>query len=187
MPFFDRIISTISTVSIPLILMLGAGHCSSADSRASEYRVGSGDLINIMVFGEPDLSMDVRLGGTGTFNYPFLGELSATGNSVNAIKDRIYAGLKGDYLVEPEVSVTVKEYRPFFMNGEVKKPGSFTYSQGMTVRKAIALAGGFTERASRKKIYLVREDGPAAGERRAVEIDEEVRPGDAVTVDQSFF
>ncbi|MEX2327428.1 MAG: polysaccharide biosynthesis/export family protein, partial [Pseudomonadales bacterium] len=151
----------------------------------SDYRLGSGDQIRITVYDEPDLSMEVRLSDTGSISYPFLGEIQVLGRSVAELEKRIRDGLRGDYLVEPEVSISILEYRPFFIHGEVEAPGGFAYVPGITLRKAIALAGGFTERASRRKIQVIR-DGVASGA-RAIGLDEELQPGDIITVEQSFF
>jgi len=94
--------------------------------------------------------------------------------------------LKGDYLVDPSVNVSVVEYRPFYINGEVKTPGGYPYQPGLTLRKAVALAGGFKERASKTKISLLSERA-LDGKQRQVGIDEVLNPGDIITVEQSFF
>lgn len=152
---------------------------------ASEYELGSGDSIKIVVFGEPDLSMDLKITDSGEFTYPFLGELRVLGKTVDEVEQEIYDGLLGDYLVAPSVNVAVLEYRPFYINGEVQRPGSFPFSPGITVRKAIALAGGFTERASRRKIFVDRVDDGM--EQLPIDLDERVRPGDTLTIEQGFF
>ena len=160
---------------------------AEAESRGMEaFNLGPGDQILINVFGEPDLSMDFRLNDTGTLNYPFLGELQVAGLTVVELEQLITNGLKGPYLVDPEVSVSIKEYRPFFMHGEVEKPGGIPYQPGLTLEKAIALAGGFTERASKKKVTVVRAGDPA-GASRSIQLSDPVRAGDVITVHQSFF
>ncbi|MBO6658329.1 MAG: polysaccharide export protein [Pseudomonadales bacterium] len=157
---------------------------SAADASLSDYRLGVGDAVRITVFGQDDLDVEGILTDAGTISYPFLGEIPALGLTVGQLEQLVHHGLKGDYLVNPSVSVAVVEYRKFFVDGEVKQPGSFSYSPGMTLRKAIALAGGFTERASRKKISVIRED--MIGEMSIV-LEDEVFPGDIITVNQSFF
>ena len=149
-----------------------------------DYRLGSGDLINIVVFGEPDLSLEVRLSDAGTVSYPFLGELEVNGLTSRDLEQLLTEGLKGDYLVEPRVNVSVQEYRQFFIVGEVENPGGFEYSPGLTLRKAIALAGGFTERASKSKIYVIAGSG---NDRTRMALGDLVKPGDTVTIEQSFF
>src|SRR5204863_10175177 len=108
------------------------------------------------VFGEEDLSMDFRLNDTGRLNYPFLGELVVQGLTVTELEQRITRGLKGSYLRDPAVTVSIAEYRPFFLYGEVQKPGGIPDLPKLTVERAIALPGGFTERASLGKIEVVR-------------------------------
>jgi len=130
--------------------------------------------------------MDFRLNDTGRLNYPFLGELIVEGLTLAELEQLITQGLKGPYLVSPEVTVSIGEYRPFFMQGEVNRPGGFPYQPGLTIQRAIALAGGFTERASRSKIEVTRADDPTATA-QPIELSGPVFPGDVITVQQSFF
>ena len=95
-------------------------------------------------------------------------------------------GLKGDYLIDPKVSVRIIEYRDFFVNGEVKKPGGYPFKPGLTLRKAVAVAGGLTERASESRITVIREQDGEKEKLRA-SMDTPVMPGDIITIDQSFF
>src|SRR6266404_5692905 len=138
-----------------LFLWLAAA-AAFAQSTDSVYRLGPGDRIIIKVFGEEDLSMDVRLNDTGRLNYPFLGELVVQGLTVAKLEQLITRGLKGSYLRDPTVTVLIAEYRPFFVNGEVQKPGGFPYQPKLTVEQAIALGGGFTQRASHSRIEVIR-------------------------------
>jgi protein involved in polysaccharide export with SLBB domain len=94
--------------------------------------------------------------------------------------------LRGRYLVNPRVLVTIDEYRPFFINGQVAKEGSYPYVPGLTIRKAATIAGGFKERASLKKIFVVR-DGDSTNTAVRVDINAPVYPGDVITVEESFF
>lgn len=152
----------------------------------SGYRLGSGDVVRIDVFGESDLSVEVRLSDGGTISYPFLGELRVGGLSVVELEQMIVTGLKGPYLVDPKVSATIVEYRQFFINGEVENPGGYPFQPGLTLRKAISLAGGFTERASHKKLFLIHDNDPSQQASR-VDMDTRIRPGDVITVKQSLF
>ena len=152
----------------------------------SQYQLGSGDRINISVFGQDDLSMEIRLPDVGTINYPFLGELKLVGMTAAEVESLIYEGLLGDYLVNPSVSVAIVEYRPFFIDGEVKRPGGYPYQPGLSVNKAAALAGGYTERANKDKITIVRETDGQQFE-FSVSVTDMIQPGDIVTVNQRFF
>ena len=170
-----------------LVLWLaGTGEAAEAPDLADTFRLGPGDRISINVFGEEDLSMDVELNNTGTLNYPFLGELKVEGLTVSGLEQLITQGLKGPYLVDPDVTVTIIEYRPFYLYGEVLKPGGIPYQPGLTLQKAIALGGGFTERASERKITVIRAGDPdSIG--RPIDLDDAVYPGDVIKVPESFF
>ena len=100
-------------------------------------------------------------------------------------EDYITKGL-GRYLLNPQVTVAIDEYRNFFVNGMVERPGGYPFSPGLTVRKAITLAGGFKERASRDKINVIRDDDPKQTARR-VDLNAPILPGDILTVEESFF
>ncbi|GIX30248.1 MAG: hypothetical protein KatS3mg124_0720 [Porticoccaceae bacterium] len=167
--------------------MLWAGAALAAGEENGAYRLGPGDVIQISVYGEPDLSFErILIGESGTFPYPFLGEVEAAGLTLAELKERLYRGLVPDYLIDPKITVAIVEYRPFFVNGEVKNPGSHPWQPGLKLRQAISLAGGFTERASRSKIYVVHADDPDH-RRIRVDLDYRVRPGDTITVEQSLF
>ncbi|WP_237068038.1 polysaccharide biosynthesis/export family protein [Microbulbifer guangxiensis] len=165
---------------------------SLADSKAkapleiANYQLDSGDRIAIRVFGEEDLTMEMYLGDSGVINYPFIGEIGVSGLNTSELERKIVAGLKGDYLINPSVEVTVVEYRPFFINGEVTTPGSYTFHPGLTINKAVAMASGFTPRASEGKITVERGLGEKKRKFKA-ELDTRLLPGDIVTVEQGIF
>lgn len=150
----------------------------------SDYRLGAGDTVLVEVFGEPELTVTAKIPQNGRLSYPFLGSIPATGLTPKQLENKIHDGLAGDYLVDPKVTVTISEYRPVFVNGQVKTPGSFPFQPGLTVRKAVSLAGGLTERASDKRISLIAEGDTR---KRQVAMDALVSPGDIVTVEESFF
>ena len=106
--------------------------------------------------------------------------------TVGALEQFIAKGLQGRYLLNPQVTVSIDEYRNFFVNGMVEKPGGYAFSPGLTVRKAISLAGGFKERASREKIFVIRDDDPSQSARK-VDLNASLFPGDIVTIEESFF
>lgn len=159
---------------------------ATAQPANSDYRLGAGDQIIITVFGEADLSMDFRINDTGRLNYPFLGEIVVEGITVAELEQLITRGLKESYVLDPAVTVSIAEYRPFFLNGEVRNPGGIPYQPKLTVERAIALGGGFTERASHTKIEVIRASDPTHVPVR-VNLSDPVFPGDIITVKQSFF
>jgi polysaccharide export outer membrane protein len=162
-----------------LSLLLWHGQLA-AQPTADEYRLDSGDVLSITVFGEPDLSLQgVRVPVDGVISYPLIGDVRAGGETVKTIESKIAARLKDGYLLYPQVSVSIQKYRPFYVGGHVQNPGVQEYASDMTVGKAVALAGGLTERADEKRIVVQRY---GKSESRAAEFSEVVYPGDVITV-----
>ena len=163
-------------------------HAQTGDDLLSRYRLASGDVISIYVLGEEDLKREkVRLTDAGTIQYPVLGEIRIRGLTTGELEQKITAGLRNsDYLKNPKVTVSIDEYRPFFINGEVYKPGGYPYVPGLTVLKAVSIAGGFKDRASKTNMFVVR-DGTPNEQRRKVELDTVIYPGDILTIEESFF
>lgn len=160
--------------------------CLSQPAWAEDsYRLGAGDKIEIKVHDQEDLSLSVQLTDSGVINYPFLGAIKLTGLTLKQLEQLIHDGLKGDYLINPSVYVGITEYRPFFIHGEVRRPGGFPYQPGMTVNQAIALAGGLTERASRDRILINREGKQTEPE--AGTINSRINAGDTISISQRFF
>jgi polysaccharide export outer membrane protein len=157
---------------------------ADASNVLSSYHLDSGDLISIKVFGENDFSLETRLSDAGTISYPFLGELQLAGLSAGEVEELITSGLDRDYLINPKVTVTILEHRKFFVNGEVKEPGGYAYIPGLTINKAISLAGGFTEQALREKLFIIRDGSKTP---QIVALGSLVQPGDIVLIKESFF
>ena len=156
-------------------------------TNGSDYRVDTGDRVSVTVYQEPDLSVvGVRVNANGIISYPLLGELYVSGLTAQELHDLVKIKLLDGYLQNPSVTVSIDSYRLYFIKGEVKRPGGYSFVDGLTVAKAVALAGGFTERASQRSISLVRESNP---ERplESVGTNTAIRPGDIITVGESFF
>lgn len=171
---------------IVLISLLTSNFLWSQDMSLSQYRFGAGDQIKINVFGQADLSLTKKLPQSGVIKYPFLGDVTAVGLTAAELEAKISNGLKGDYLINPTVSVTVLDYRPFFINGEIKKPGKYSYQADLSVEKAVALAGGYTERSSIDKI-VIRRNLNGQQQLNGVQLTDVVFPGDIITIPKSFF
>lgn len=153
----------------------------------STYRLGTGDMLTIRVFGEPDLSTSsMRLTDTGTIFLPAIGEIKVGGMTLSQIENHVADKLRGRILINPKVSVSVDQYRSFFINGMIKSPGAYPYQPNLTVRKAASLAGGLHERASLKKIFVIRADNKMQTP-ELVNFDNVIYPGDIVTIEESFF
>lgn len=165
-------------------MLIGVINQSQADENT--YRLATDDIISVTVFNEPDLSLKTtKINDDGTISVPLIGQVSIKGQTVSEVEELLNDLFQKDYLVKPRVTVVIDEYRPFYINGEVKKPGSYPFRTGMTVEIAVTIAGGFTERASRKSIYLAEENDLT--NRRNVKLNDSVKPGDILTIDESFF
>ena len=171
------------SVGATLLILLAS---LAAAQQVTDYVLGPGDEVAISVFGEPDLSVEFTLSDNGALNYPFLGEIRVAGLTMPELERHIADGLRGDYLINPEVTVSMKQYRQFYLNGEVNRPGGYPYQPGLTLEKALALAGGLSPRAARNKI-LVKRASDLAGVAVNIRMSDPVRAGDVITVPQSFF
>ncbi len=150
------------------------------------YKLGSGDRVKVTVFGHDDLSGRFLVGGNGDVALPLIGKVRAGGLTVAEFEIRVVDALKPDYLKNPRVSVEVLNYRPFYIIGEVKQPGSYAYVSGMTVVNAIALAGGYTYRARGNNIYVTRATDPK-NVKRPADHDTQILPGDVIEVPERYF
>ena len=146
----------------------------------------AGDIISIQVFDEPELTMDATVGQSGAINYSYLGTLEVSGRSPEQLTEDITEKLRDGYLKNPSVNITVLKYRSFFVDGEVNRPGSYGYEPGLTLAKAVSLAGGLTDRASRRKIFLTR-DVEGNKNRYRVELSQSIEPGDVIEIEERFF
>jgi polysaccharide export outer membrane protein len=153
----------------------------------SNYRLGTGDKLHVTVFNEADLTGDFTIDGQGFVRLPLVGQVPAAGLTSSGLEARIgEAFVSGGYLISPRVSVEITSYRPFYILGEVAKPGEYPYVNAMTAPNAIALAGGYTDRATEATI-LVRRLGETR--ERELRADETTRiyPGDVVRVERSSY
>jgi len=122
------------------------------------YKLGVGDKIKILVFEEPDMSFDVTVDSTGILTYPYLNEIVIKDKTTSELENELVQGLKGRVLVDPNVAVSVIEYRPFSIGGEVKNPGNYPFEPNLTLRKAINLAGGLTEWSNGRRFKIVKKN-----------------------------
>lgn len=158
--------------------------------------LGPGDVVEVRVYQEPDLSGSFRIAPDGTIDYPFCGRLHVGGGSPGAMVDAITTCLKNGYLKSPQVTVFLKEYnsKKVFVFGEVQKPGTFPFEENMSVVQAVTLAGGFTKLAAKNAVIVTRL---IDGEERKIKVAVEdigegreknfaLKPGDIVYVPESF-
>jgi polysaccharide export outer membrane protein len=184
---FNRLASVFAS---GLCALLISAFPASAHAQVSNYILGANDIIAISVYDEDDLSFEeIRILDSGKITYPFLGEVVAAGNTVNSIEDLIRNGLiEGEFLINPAVTVNIVEYRPFYIDGEVEEPGSYPYEPGLTLRRAISIAGGFAERGARSGITVHSEGAPEDADPESYDsLETPVKPGDAITIRERFF
>lgn len=150
------------------------------------YKLGVGDKVRVIVFGEMDLGGEYVVDATGFVRLPLIGQIRAAGGTPHQLEIEVTNKLKDGYLQDPRVSIEVTNYRPFYILGEVNKPGEYSYVNGMSVLNAVALAGGYTFRADDKRVY-VRRDG--SSRETTVNADQmtKVFPGDIIRVGERFF
>jgi polysaccharide export outer membrane protein len=163
-----------------------AAAATSAIQVHPEYTLGSGDVVKVTVFGQDDLSGEFTVDGQGMVSLPLVGNVKIGGLNVRQAEKKVVGTLKPDYLRNPRVSIEVLNYRPFYIIGEVKKPGSYPYVSGMTVINAVALGGGFTYRARENDLLIIRATDPGRHKQRANQ-DTVVLPGDVVEVPERYF
>ena len=176
---------------------LGAGAtllsgCATAPSapaltnqQPEEYRLGPGDQLRVTVFNEAELTGQFVVGSQGTISYPLVGSIEAAGLSIPEFTQRLQEALS-EYIRQPNVSVEVANYRPFFILGEVQRPGTYPYSANLTVLNAVATAGGFTYRANRSRVFI-RHANEAEERAYPLTIATPVMPGDTVRIGERLF
>ena len=163
-----------------------ASHAApTSESDAGSYVLGAGDRLRLSVFGETDLGGEFDVDGSGYVRLPLIGQVKAAGLTIHGFEERIIALLSDGYLRDPRVSIEVVNYRPFYIIGEVNKPGQYPYVDGMNALNAVALAGGYTAKADKSEIYIQR-NGKEETEFPSDETTK-VRPGDVVRIPERFF
>ena len=150
------------------------------------YRLDSGDRVRIVVFGQDNLSRVYGIDSSGSVALPLIGPTRARGLTTAQLAGDIARQLRQKYIKDPKVTVEVETYRPFFILGEVNKPGGYPYVNAMTVEAAVAVAEGYTERAKQRMVRLTRRFGGAMST-VMVPTDYPVQPGDTIYVLERFF
>jgi protein involved in polysaccharide export with SLBB domain len=169
-----------------LALAQGAAGDPAPAYGGADYRLGTSDKIRVIVYGEEDLGGEYQIDATGFVRLPLIGQVKAGGLTAHDLEGNIVTALANGYLNDPHVNVEVTAYRPFYIVGEVLKPGEYPYANGMTASSAVALAGGFTPKAIQSTVY-VRHQGESIEQRVAANEGTPIRPGDVVRVDSTTF
>jgi polysaccharide export outer membrane protein len=174
----------------PVVAPVGAVGAVLPPDRAKTYRLGAGDKVRVLIYGATDYtsgaSNEFAVNGDGVVSLPLVGDVPAAGRTESELQGEIVARLKDGYYQDPKVSLEIITYRPFYILGEVSRPGAYAYTTGLTFYAAVATAGGFTYRANKNKVYIKRL---GESEERKVPITPttEVGAGDTIRVGERIF
>ncbi len=172
-----------------------AGGCASTYAPATPafhevlqapYRLDSGDLLRITVFEQDDLSNTYSVDKAGYIAFPLVGSVAARGRTIKEVEGDVAGRLADGYIRQPDVSVQVDQYRPFFIMGEVNTAGQYTYVPGMTVQNAIAISGGYSPRALQGSVDITRSVNGKVMTGR-VPITDPILPGDTIYLRERLF
>jgi polysaccharide export outer membrane protein len=184
--------SMLVRTALLLALALGLAACANRPrvgevdpAFSAPYALGPGDRLRVVVFGQDGLTNSYTVDSSGKISMPLIGSVEARGLTTSALGQAIVVKLKNGYIREPHVAVEVETYRPFFILGEVNNAGQFAYVNGLTIESAIAVAGGFSPRATKTNAVVARTvDGKLVHAR--VPLWYPVRPGDTITVEERW-
>jgi polysaccharide export outer membrane protein len=166
------------TGEVETVVVLGAP--------ATEYRLGAGDKVHVTVYGEDDLSGEFQVDGSGFVRLPLIGQVKAGGHTTHQLEADVGTALNDGYLRNPRVNIEVTTYRPFYIIGQVNRPGQYPYTSNMSAIDAVGVAGGFTDHAVESTVKI-RHEGETKEYEVAADETVKIRPGDVVRVDQTIF
>lgn len=160
---------------------------SQENTLESSYRLDAGDKLKLTVFGEDELSDIYLVNEEGYISVPLIGGVRVKARTISEVRHDIMNLLADGYLINPSVALEMAEFRPVYILGEVRLPGSYDYVAGMSIRNAVAISGGFTYRANQKSFTVQREDESENKKKYDLGPDDNVMPGDIITVRERFF
>jgi polysaccharide biosynthesis/export protein len=181
-------------VFFTFLIILGLAGCSSYRPAGSAfhktlvapYQLDSGDRIRLIVYEQKELNTEYTIDQSGYISVPLIGNVAARGRQTTELAAEIARRLQNGYIRNPDVSVEIAQYRPFFIMGEVGKAGQYAYVSGMTMQTAVAIGGGFTPRARQTYVDVTRQlNGKILTGR--VKLTTPVRPGDTIYVRERLF
>jgi polysaccharide export outer membrane protein len=150
------------------------------------YLLDTGDIVRVTVYGDAELSKTYKVDDKGAIAFPLVGPVQVRGGTTENAAQGLARALANGYMRNPDVAVEIDQYRPFFIQGEIKSSGQFPYVYGMTVRAAISTAGGYTETADRNRAVVYRRQGNEMV-KGSVELDFPIFPGDTIVVQERWF
>lgn len=171
-------------LAVALGLALAFGLSAFTDPALSDYRLAPADKVRIEVFGEPALGGDFTLDGRGRIALPLIGEVQAAGLSASELQAAVADALGQGYLNQPRVAAQVLTYRPFYILGEVNRPGEYPYAGDLTALQAVATAQGFTYRANSRRLFVRRAGADAE---QPLSPDARILPGDTIRIAERYF
>jgi polysaccharide biosynthesis/export protein len=183
--------STVRMILAALAVMLPLAACSQGSSLplleqskvdTNTYRLGAGDKLHVVVAGADDLTADYVVGDNGAVSMPLIGDVKANGLTRAQLEQEIETKLSQGYIKNPKVSVSILGYRPFYIYGEVTKPGEYPYAAGMRVTSAVATAGGYTYRAQEGYVVVTRDGKDSRALPNML-----IQPDDVIRVPERYF
>jgi protein involved in polysaccharide export with SLBB domain len=157
-----------------------------ATAPVNDYRLGPGDKVRVTVYDETDLSGEFQVDDTGFVRLPLIGQVKALARTAHQLEGDVSTALLDGYLKNPRVNVEIITYRPFYIIGQVNRPGQYPYTSNMSALDAIGVAGGFTDHAVESTVHI-RHQGEVKEYDVALDETVRIRPGDVVRVDQTVF
>ncbi len=184
------------SIALTLLACIYISGCSAQISPApvsetisvqnSEYRLGTGDTLRLIVFGHEQLSGEFNIGASGKVSFPLILDTQVSGLTTRELEKVITEKLAPQYLRNPKVSVEVIKYRDVYILGEVRTPGKYPYIPNMTIQKAVAIAGGYTYRANEKTAKLIHQSQDTITTKTVNDMAI-VSPGDTVIITRKWF
>jgi polysaccharide export outer membrane protein len=151
------------------------------------YILGPGDQLKLFVYGEADISGQTYLiDGLGFVSLPLIGQVHVGGMTKGQVEQAVTEKYHAGYLNDPKVNIEIVAFRPFYILGEVQKPGEYPFTHGLTVMAAVATAEGFTYRANKHKVY-VKHEGQKLEQALPLTSATPVMPGDTIRIGERFF
>ncbi|GGD13019.1 polysaccharide biosynthesis/export family protein [Aquisalinus flavus] len=175
-----------ATAQNPAMIQAGAQPGVADPGSLDDYKLGSGDKLRVIVFEEEGLTGEFQVDGSGLVSMPLIGEIRAAGQTVRQFEVSVADALRGAYLRDPRVSAEVLDFRPYYILGEVNRPGTYPYISGLTVFNAVATAEGFTYRANQRHVYI-RRAGENEEQRHPLNSTIQVNPGDTIRIGERIF
>jgi polysaccharide export outer membrane protein len=157
-----------------------------AASAAQEYQLANGDKVHINVFNEANLSGDYVVAPDGTITLPLAGQVKAAGLTIPQLQESVVKTLSQGYVQNPNVTIASTDLRPFYILGEVNKPGRYSYEPNLTVMAAVATAQGFTYRADQSDVYIRHARDPSE-KQYDLTSTLAVQPGDTIRISERYF